>query len=213
MTQMDKEPKGKKAYQSITLKNFQEKLRKSCGIGIPGNQIILKVNLVIYTSPSVYSCHGVSSLAKLYIAQGINISGLPHLSLFSIPNNRIKETIYNELMRCVACLGLFLDSPSRLHSWVLAPWPGSSSSSKGPLCRRACPGTPSAASAHSTLCLKENHMAGLGKGPLKKKQGAQAKKINTEKKETKAASEKGNGDRSCWWENVGSRPSSCLKYK
>lgn len=37
-------------------------------------------------------------------------------------------------------------------------------------------------------------MAGLGKGPLKEKQGVQAKKINTEENETKAASKKRNGD-------------------
>lgn len=195
---MDKEPKGKKGYQSITLKNFQEKMRKSCGIGISSNHIILKVNLVIYTSPSVYSRHGVSSLAKLYITQGIKISGLPHLSLFSIPNNRIEEIIYSELMRCVACLGLFLDSLSPLHSWVLAPLPGSSSStSKGPLCRRPCPGTPPAASAHSTLCLKENHMAGLGKGPLEKKTRGTGKENKY----------RGERDKSSQWESEwGSQP-------
>lgn len=61
---------------------------------------------------SVYCLHGLSNLAQLYIIPGIKkISGLPHLSLFTIPNNWIKETIQNELMRCMACFGLFLDSP------------------------------------------------------------------------------------------------------
>lgn len=82
---------------------------------------ILQANLVIYMSVSVCSHHGLSALAKLYKIQGIKISGLPHLSLFTIPNNWIEETNQNELMRCVACLGLFLESPSPLRSWVLAP--------------------------------------------------------------------------------------------
>lgn len=37
-------------------------------------------------------------------------------------------------------------------------------------------------------------MEGLGKGPWEEKQGVQAKKINTEEKETKAISKKRNGD-------------------
>ena len=46
---------------------------------------------------------------------------------------------------------------------------------------------PPTTSAHSTLYFKGNQMAGLGRGPLKEKQGVQAKKINTEEKERKAA--------------------------
>lgn len=129
----------------------------------------------------MYFLHGLSNLAKSYIIQGIKISGLPHLSLFTVPNNQIKETNQNEPMRCVACLGLFLGPPLLSTAGAQHLSAGGRLSSNG-----LAPNSP-ATSAHSTLYFKGNQMAGLGRGPLKEKQGVQAKKINTEEKERKAA--------------------------
>ena len=79
------------------------------------SSLILQASLYIVVNVCVFSLWFISSCQIVYNSRDKKTSGQPHLSQFTIPNNWIKETNQNELMRCVACLGLFLE-PSLLST-------------------------------------------------------------------------------------------------
>ena len=145
------------------------------------SSLILQISLYIVVNVCVFSLCFISSCQIVYNSRDKKISGQPLLSQFTSPNNRIKETNQNELMRCCALPWTFSEILSPLHS-----------GGSGSLCQAAAwaprdSRPPTVASAHPTLCFKGDQMAGLGRGSLKEKQGVQLKKINREEKETKAA--------------------------
>lgn len=145
------------------------------------SSLILQASLYIVVNVCASFLCGLSHLAKIvYNSRDKKASGQPHLSQLTVPNNWIKETNQNELMRCMTCLGLFLE-PS-----LLSTVEAQALSARQPLELQGFP-TPTVASAHSTFCFKGDQMAGLGRGPPKEKQGVQAKKINREKKRDKSS--------------------------
>ena len=174
--QMGKEPKGNRDYQIYGIKEevwWNWDFRQS--------SLILQISLYIVVNVCVFSLCFISSCQIVYNSRDKKISGQPLLSQFTSPNNGIKGTNQNELMRCCGLPCTFSETLSPLLS-------GGSDS----LCQAAAWAPrdslpPTVASAHPTLCFKGDQMAGLGRGSLKEKQGVQLKKINREEQETKAA--------------------------
>lgn len=108
--QMGKEPKGNKEYQICRI---QEEVRWNWDFR--QSSLILQASLYIVVNVCVFSLWFISSCQIVYNSRDKKASGQPRLSQLTIPNNWIKETNQNELMRCMTCLGIFLE-PSLLST-------------------------------------------------------------------------------------------------
>ena len=109
--QMGKEPKGNRDYQIYGMKEevwWNWDFRQS--------SLILQISLYIVVNVCVFSLCFISSCQIVYNSRDKKISGQPLLSQFTSPNNGIKETNQNELMRCCGLPWTFSETLSPLHS-------------------------------------------------------------------------------------------------